>query len=347
MKWEQALDNIRAAASTEEAGPMIELLISKLLQLDDYKSLLSTYLPILAEVDGLPEPLKAALELANQVLQQDLRGAETFDSVLQAVGLAEKDLVIRVFLGNGNGKLILEDLRAANAQLQGRFTKALQVTKFKEQLSTVDASADLDKFVQILSGAAGVGVVEEDLTTTSLGKDFEALGKSVINAAEKILKECRLGTSFACFYSGQAMDVAAMLAFFSSVEAKNVQLMSTLLAKDGIKAMLKICAMEEYLLKVAGAISDMSALAPRQAGTWHGQAFEIACLILCLKPRALHMGHGTRVCTRRVSIFKDWIMFSAQSNMQFGHRCFHTIPTRILFSVTAHHGSSEFQFSAF
>ena len=106
-KWDAAMDHIKDACSSEtfeQLVPMVELLISKLLQQAEFQDLLSTYLPLMESMQNIPEHLQASLGVATQVATKDLRGDLNFDNVISALKNGQKDVVLRVFFTDTSGR---------------------------------------------------------------------------------------------------------------------------------------------------------------------------------------------------------------------------------------------------
>eukprot|EP00435_Cladocopium_sp_Y103_P065276 s157_g27.t1 len=259
LKWAEALEHIRVASASEQAVPMVELLVSKMLEQDDHLELLTKYLPVLEKMEDFPEPLQAGLELISSIVLQNLRGAETFDSVLESLKMAEKDVVVRVLHSDstGNGKNVIARLQAANQHLQTRFSKALEMTKIKNRITSMDLS-DLSDWSKVVMNAAELGITSEDLSLVSLAEDTKEVCCSLLAVGKKKLEEIDLDSALSCLYEDEAMDASAMIVFGDS--ANDIQILSDLLNSESVVAMMKLISMDHSAL--ATQTRDMCSLAP-------------------------------------------------------------------------------------
>ena len=261
QKWDAAIEHIRTASASEHAVPMIELTLAKMLEQEDHVTLLSTYLPVLEKMDNLPEALQTALELATRIVRQDLLGDDTFDHVLEAARDRQKDVVIRVFFSTG--KFVLEALEKTNRTLQGRFSKALELTKYKEAALTIDTLSELTQFAELVTNASELHISKDDFENMpALAADAKALATAIVKIAKETAETCDVDTAFRCFHTAEAMSLDAAGEFFAHQSVQNVETMSKLLKQADVLEFFQVCSMDDQISGSAQVTHVLVSFAP-------------------------------------------------------------------------------------
>ena len=254
-----------AEAAADQLVPMIELVVSKMLQQSDFTDLLSKHLPAIEEMPNMPENVRASLEVANQMVARDLRGESNFDAVVTQLKSGQKEVILRVFHTDtsGSGKALLQGIQEANQKLQNRSNKMLHLAKCLEDVMQIDATSDMEGFVKLISGVTDLGIVEEDLATS---KDFGAKAKEIANlivaTAQEVIQKCDFDQAFSFLANETVIDTGIAAAFFASLEVKNVEAMATLLQKPAVKDLVQVCDKKDTFVPAAVSILDLLHMAP-------------------------------------------------------------------------------------
>ena len=238
--WDGALLHIKGPLNQEEKESMVELLCSRLLGQEDFTVLLKKYLAELLALDSLPTTLRDNLALFSQVVHQDLKGASTFDNLLQVLEVGKKDPILRVLFGGdtSHGTALLDQLKDANLSLQGRFEKCAKVHDSLAELKNVESDLSIESFCSIVESVAKLRFDDSDLAIQSLVTDLVEIAGLVCERCDKAMRACNLTSILGCLENGPlALDDKAE--FFESSTSKCLAFLWEFAQKPAVASLVR------------------------------------------------------------------------------------------------------------
>lgn len=216
---------------------MVEALLAKLLEEDNYEQLLRQHVASLLEMTKLPPVALDNLHLLSQVLNKDLKGQATFNAVLKQLASAKKEPIIRVLDSHENGQKLVQALSDANSSLQDAFEKQAKVA---EAITTLKGAASIAKFGETVLEVAKLA--SEDHKSDSLCQDFKSVASLLQGKVGTVSQESgQQGLEPFLRNLQQAhVDEAATQAFFSSEAVQNLRDLSDLLKQKQVLTLLKM-----------------------------------------------------------------------------------------------------------
>ena len=259
-------DACTAEAAAEKLVPMIELVVSKMLQQSDFVALLSHHLPTMEEMPNLPENVRTSLQVANQMVTKDLRGESNFDNILMQVKSGQKEVILRVFHSDtsGGGKAVLQGIQEANQKLQHRSNKLLHLTESLEGVKKLDATSDMEAFVKLITQVTDLQISADDVATQGGFGAAKDLAGHIVLVSKTVVQQCNLDQSFNWRDDTAVMNTGLIAEFMASGPVKNLEKCCGLVRKSDVKHFMEdVCSMKDEFAPAAENILTMLRMAPR------------------------------------------------------------------------------------
>ncbi len=229
-RFTTAVENIREFRGEEKnLTSMIEILLAKLItSSESFEETVTKFQEVAEKIlkaateetsTPLPEELVDNIQLMFQLASHDLKGEETFDSLLQLLEQKSSETGIRVVLNQPHGKEMVARVKAANVSLQSLFTKSLNIGALKTKVEDTESP---EVILEVTEQCAALDLSVSDLRVESISQDHQLICTKFIDLCKRTAAECiaSVKDSVACLREDSVISFVASSQFFASETPK-------------------------------------------------------------------------------------------------------------------------------